>query len=231
MNNGQNKAASFPLAIKEAIRAQLLDLHVMLPGKIKAYYPSKGTVDVDLLLKQRRRQPDGTFAAKDYPTLMNIPVMFPRCAGGAITFPLAADDLGAVVFADRDIGDWVQGTAGQSVDPGDGAAHDLNGAAFYPGLYPATNPMVPPASTAAVVVSAGEGKQLHLGAQDPPDAVALAQIVLDRLNAIAQKFDTHTHVVSGTCTAPGGTVAGSTTSTSPHIGTLQSVASEKVKCA
>lgn len=228
MNNGQNKASSFPLAIKEAIRAQLLDLHVMLPGKIKAYYPSKGTVDVDLLIKQRRRQPDGTFTAKDYPTLTNIPVMFPRCAGGAITFPLSSGDLGAVIFADRDIGDWVQGTAGQSVDPGEGATHDLNGAIFYPGLYPATHPLTPSASTTAVVISAGAGKEVHLGSQNPSDAVALAQLVLDRLNTIAFKFDSHMHVVSGTCST--GAVAGTTSSTSPHIGSLESVASDKVKC-
>ena len=162
----------------EAIRSRLVDVHTMLPGKIKTYYADKGTADIDLTIKQRRRSPDGSVTPAPFPTLFNVPIAFPRCAGGAITFPLAADDLVLVHFASRNLGDWVHSQAGDVLDPGDGPTHYLDGAIAYVGGYPVTGPLTPTPSTSNVVIRTEN--ELHLGGQDPSEFVALATKVLNR---------------------------------------------------
>ncbi len=224
MNNGKNQSPSFPETIRNAIDSRLVDVHTMLPGKVKAYYPSKGTVDVTLTVKQPRRQPDGTTKAVELPTLFNVPLAFPRCALAWDTWPVAEDDAVLVHFAERELGDWVQGQYGQVIDPGEGPMHSLNGPVAYLGGHPATHPITPTPSIRNRVLHAEN--ELHLGGQDPSDFVALASLVLDELQKIKTKFDSHTHLVvvgstpfSGPSAAP----------TSPML-TPQSVASEKVKC-
>ena len=227
MNTGENRSPSVTATIREAIRSQLIDVHTMLPGKVKAYYPSKGTVDVDLTVKQRRRQPNGETEAIAFPTLMNIPLAFPRCASAWDTWPVAADDLVLVHFAERELGDWVQSGVGQVIDPGDGPTHTLNGAIAYLGGHPATHPITPTPSTSARVIHAEN--QLHLGGQEPSQFIALAGKVLDELTKIRTAMHNHTHsVVLGACTAGGGTGTVATIN-NPSIPALSEPASAKVK--
>lgn len=205
----------------EAIRSRLVDVHTMLPGKIKSYYADKGTADIDLTIKQRRRSPDGSVTPAPFPTLFNVPIAFPRCAGGSITFPLAADDLVLVHFASRNLGDWAHSQAGDVLDPGDGPTHYLDGAIAYVGGYPVTGPLTPTPSTSNVVIRTEN--ELHLGGQDPSEFVALATKVLNELTALGAAVASHTHLTS--CTAGGASVPVST----DFSYTAEAVAASKVK--
>lgn len=179
--------------LRGAMRARLLDVHTAIPGQIKSYDASKGQVDVQPLIQQRRRGEDGTITAKDYPLVRGCMVMFPRCASGYITFPLAVNDLGLIIFCEKDVGDWAYKQAGQSVDPGDGDTHSLMGGVFYPGLYPTTSPITPTPSEQHVVVQASN--QLHLGEGNltAADLVAIGALVDARLSTIQSTFDLHMH--------------------------------------
>lgn len=221
MNTGGDRSPSLATSVMEAIRSRLVDVHTMLPGKIKSYYADKGTADIDLTIKQRRRSPDGSVTPAPFPTLFNVPIAFPRCAGGAITFPLAADDLVLVHFASRNLGDWAHSQAGDVLDPGDGPTHYLDGAIAYVGGYPVTGPLTPAPSTSNVVIRAEN--ELHLGGQDPSEFVALATKVLNELTALGAAVATHTHSTS--CTAGGASVSAST----DFSYSAEAVAASKVK--
>ena len=189
---GNERDPSLSDVIRAAMRARLMDLHTALPGKVVTYDATTGIADVQPLIQQRRRQPDGTFQAKDFPIVRGCPVMFPRCAGGYITFPIAADDLGLIIFCEREIGDWVQKAPGESVDPGDGELDPLMGCTFYPGLYPATSP-VTPSNTSDIVIHAN-GTGITKLQSDAVDFVANATKIKTRLDALYSIFSSWTAV-------------------------------------
>jgi hypothetical protein len=228
LNTGGDRSPSLATSVMEAIRSRLVDVHTMLPGKIKTYYADKGTADIDLTIKQRRRSPDGSVTPAPFPTLFNVPIAFPRCAGGAITFPLAADDLVLVHFASRNLGDWVHSQAGDVLDPGDGPTHYLDGAIAYVGGYPVTGPLTPTPSTSNVVIRTEN--ELHLGGQDPSEFVALATKVLNELDKIKTAFNGHKHTAGLLLTgASGGSpVTGSTGGPNKSYSS-EAVAASKVK--
>jgi hypothetical protein len=73
---------------------------------------------------------------------------------------------------------------------------------------------------------------VHGGAETGEDFVALAQLVLDRVQAIHDKFDAHTHIVTGTAppgTAGGPITAGSAQAPTDLLGPADSVAATKFK--
>ena len=55
-----------------------------MPGKVVAYHPERGTVDVQPLFK--RRKWDGSLL--EYPVLLDVPIDFPRSGNSAITHPV-----------------------------------------------------------------------------------------------------------------------------------------------
>lgn len=55
-----------------------------MPGKVVAYHPERGTVDVQPLFK--RRKWDGS--PLEYPVLLDVPIDFPRSGNSAITHPV-----------------------------------------------------------------------------------------------------------------------------------------------
>lgn len=60
------------------------DLMGPMPGRVTAYYPDRGTVDVQPLLKKRKY--DGS--ALEYPELKEVPIDWPRSGHGALTMPI-----------------------------------------------------------------------------------------------------------------------------------------------
>ncbi|APM34597.1 phage baseplate protein [Klebsiella oxytoca] len=72
------------------------------------------------------RDNDGNKATKDYPLLVDVPVVFPRGGGCTLTFPVSEGDECLVIFADRCIDFWWQ--SGGVQEPVDGRMHDLSDA-------------------------------------------------------------------------------------------------------
>jgi hypothetical protein len=167
----------------DAIQSRLLDLHVMLPAKVTKYNAQHGTVDVKLLLKNQRPQPDGSVTLKDFPPVQDVPVAWPRCGKAWLTMPLADGDTGMVIFADRNLSNWAASNKGETVDPKDLGMHNLSGAVFLPGLTPTSSPIDSPSTDHTVLHTESE---LHLGEKELSDDnfVALSKAVMDNFNAL-----------------------------------------------
>ncbi|MEP8723501.1 Gp138 family membrane-puncturing spike protein, partial [Enterobacter kobei] len=69
---------------------------------------------------------DGNRVTKNYPLLVDVPVIFPRGGGCTLTFPVKAGDECLVIFADRCIDFWWQNGGVQ--EPVDDRVHDLSDA-------------------------------------------------------------------------------------------------------
>lgn len=120
--------------LREAILSQLYDLHVCLPGRVEKYAAGRQKADVKPLLTKRYK-----IEAKDteLPVITDVPVQWPAAGGGAayLHLPLAKGDLGILVFCERSLDAWLQGS-GQVVSPADPRHHHLSDAIFVPGVRP-----------------------------------------------------------------------------------------------
>ncbi|QPF06735.1 Gp138 family membrane-puncturing spike protein [Raoultella terrigena] len=101
-------------------------LRVALPGVIQSFDPDTVTAVVQPAIRYIERDNDGNKATKDYPLLVDVPVVFPRGGGCTLTFPVKEGDECLVIFADRCIDFWWQ--SGGIQEPVDGRMHDLSDA-------------------------------------------------------------------------------------------------------
>lgn len=116
--------------IRQMIRSAVADLWVMMPCIVESYDPEAVTITAQPCLLIPVRQPDGSLVAESLPLLVDVPVMFMRGGGVAITHPIKKGDECIVQFADRSIDGWYQ-SGGQQVT-NDGRMHDLSdGFAFF----------------------------------------------------------------------------------------------------
>lgn len=126
---------SFSQLLMDVIEGRLCDLHTSLPAKIVSYDSSTGMADVQILIKRKFKTDD---SAVDLPIVNKVPVLFPRTAKAFIHFPLAADDIGHLIFSERSLDRWK--SFGDAQDPQDPRKHDLSDAVFLLGGYPETGP-------------------------------------------------------------------------------------------
>ncbi|GKL62101.1 Gp138 family membrane-puncturing spike protein [Klebsiella pneumoniae] len=105
-------------------------LRVAMPGIIQSFDPGDDdrppTCVVQPAIRYIERDNDGNKSTKDYPLLVDVPVVFPRGGGCTLTFPIEAGDECLVIFADRCIDFWWQ--SGGIQDPVDERMHDLSDA-------------------------------------------------------------------------------------------------------
>lgn len=105
-------------------------LRVAMPGIIQSFDPGDDdrppTCVVQPAIRYVERDNDGNKSTKDYPLLVDVPVVFPRGGGCTLTFPVKAWDECLVIFADRCIDFWWQ--SGGIQDPVDERMHDLSDA-------------------------------------------------------------------------------------------------------
>ena len=105
-------------------------LRVAMPGIIQSFDPGDDnrppTCVVQPAIRYIERDNDGNKSTKDYPLLVDVPVVFPRGGGYTLTFPVKAGDECLVIFADRCIDFWWQ--SGGIQDPVDERMHDLSDA-------------------------------------------------------------------------------------------------------
>lgn len=110
---------------------QALAMRVCVPVRVIAVYGNQ-TVDLQPLLKARYLQ--GTVVIM--PPLLRVPVIMPMGADYLMRLPVAVGDLGAALFADRSLDNWLASATGDAVDTEDDRCHDLADGMFIPGLYP-----------------------------------------------------------------------------------------------
>jgi len=82
--------------------------------------------------------------------LKDIPVAWPRCGGGYLTFPIVPGDTGILTVMDRSLQQWL--LLGAMADPVQAATHALQDSVFEPGLHPDTDPITPPTDATGAVL-------------------------------------------------------------------------------
>lgn len=101
-----------------------------MPGIVDSYDPVRQTVSVQPAIKGIITGQDGTPALVNMPLLVDVPVMFVRAGGFAITHPINQGDECLVSFAARCIDSWWQSGGVQA--PLEARMHDLSdGFAFF----------------------------------------------------------------------------------------------------
>lgn len=204
--------------------AALLDLHTALPGVVKSYDATKQVADIQPTIKRIDRDENGTKVVLDPPVISSVPILWPRAGGYFVTFPLAPGDSVLLVFCESELGAWLD--SGQVAHPGDEGRHTLSGAVAIPGLFPVAGALgAGDAGTGHMVLGKVGGPQIHIDAATVQlggpggSFVALADLVLSRLNTIQATFDAHIHPTPGGPSSPTGTL----------IGPLAAVAATKAK--
>ncbi len=212
-SSGSERAPSQAEVIRRAVRAMASEIRVCLPGAIHKWDPSIGRAEVKVLVKQAYIDEEDNRQVESYPILTGVAVQFPGGGGARLTFPLCDGNTqvdggvtppattGTLIFSDASLDKWLSGQ-GQEVDPAIDHFHDLSDPIFYPGLMPFGAPWGDVPSDHATL-GVDDGVQLHLrkdtlvAAKKDDEAsaqfVALANKVLDELNAIKTAHNTHKH--------------------------------------
>lgn len=230
--------------IRQAMDWRLSRVHVCMPGRVTAYDPTTCTADIEPCIKETIVGEDAEHT-EALPVLANVPVAFPRVGSSMLTFPLAVGDYVRLVFSERSLNVFRQN--GGVVDAIDLRMHNLADAIADPcGAWPTSEALSAHADN--VVLGFTSGAQLHLkssgevalGAETPAHFVAMANLVLTRLNAIENAFNLHTHGIPALVVAPqavsGGNTSGGFTGTGttlagPTALTTTTVASTKVRAS
>ena len=205
----------------------LADLHTSLPGKIVRYDATTQKADVQPLIKERYTDESGATQVRDLPVIPSVPVQFPGAGGYRITFPIATDDTGLVVFSESSLDKWL--VSGGAVDPSDDRRHDLTDAVFLPGLRDFGHPLGS-APTDRATFGKDDGLQIHVD----PSLISIgsnsaAQLEFAALGDAIQTYLQNLQIWLSALTLPvAGAVAGPPSVPAPSVPTLKST-SVKVK--
>lgn len=133
--------------VSERIRAALVEVHTATAGRIVSYDAATQTATVQVSLDRQFEDDAGGTENVPIPPILDVPVLFPRAGGWALTFPVQPGDPCLVVFGERDMGGWKQN--GAQAAPPTSRAHDYSDAVAILGLWPSSDPMAPaPSGTA-----------------------------------------------------------------------------------
>lgn len=97
----------------------LLSMNCHAIAKIQSFDATKQTVTATIMYKKTffQRQSDATYTPVlvDYPLLVDVPVLVLGGGGFSVTFPIAEGDEALILFNDRDIDNWFQGSTNGAV--------------------------------------------------------------------------------------------------------------------
>lgn len=182
---------SLPEIVRRAVQARIADCHVALPGKVVRYDATTNLADVEVMVKHPLFDGDGrALDGEDLGVLVGVPVKWPRAGGFYMSFPLAADDEGELVFHSTPIGEWR--TSGQKGDPDDASRHSLGWPTFRADLFNDSRALPDVSARGAGIVIGKEGSDEQIRIQSglvqvgASAAVALVknQAIVDLQSAI-----------------------------------------------
>lgn len=112
------------------------NLRVACPGIVRSFDATEQTVTVQIAIREKRLMSDGTEQWVEIPQLVDVPIVFPRAGGYAVTFPIKEGDECLVIFGDMCIDAWWQ--SGGVQNQIDCRRHDLSDgfAVFAPWSQP-----------------------------------------------------------------------------------------------
>lgn len=111
-------------SLRMAMEDKQAEIWTALPGVVASVDLAAQTVAVQPAIQGSVSAPDGSVQNVNLPLLVDVPIVWPRAGGFALTFPIKAGDEVLVVFASRCIDSWWQsGGVGQAAEV---RMHDLS---------------------------------------------------------------------------------------------------------
>lgn len=110
--------------LRQSAETHQADMWTALPGIVLSVNLDAQTLEVQPAMTYAQQSPDGSTAIHQLPRLADVPIVWPRAGGFALTFPIAVGDEVLVVFASRCIDAWWQG--GTASHPPEHRMHDLS---------------------------------------------------------------------------------------------------------
>ncbi len=159
MNSRAGNVTSFQELLRLAVDFETSELHVCMPGKVESYDSSTGLASVKPTLSRRMR---GAEEAVEYPVIPRVPVVQPRTQAAQIHMPISKGDLVLLVFADRNIENWLDSDGSEAREVNDVRRHALSDAYAIPGGFPSRKP---PNVTfpEALTLQVGQGTPIYIG--------------------------------------------------------------------
>ena len=111
-------------SLRLAMESQQAQIWTALPGVVAAVNLAAQTLSVQPTVQGSVASPDGAKQLVNLPLLVDVPIVWPRAGGFALTFPITAGDEVLVVFASRCIDSWWQ--SGGIGAPAEARMHDLS---------------------------------------------------------------------------------------------------------
>ena len=121
--------------LTRAMRESALDINCVAVATVQAFNATNQTVTATLNYVRVVRDNQGNETLVKYQPLIQCPVMILQGGQGGMTMPIAKDDPCIILFADRDIDNWIQyGTLNGA--PNSMRLHDMNDAIAICGINP-----------------------------------------------------------------------------------------------
>ena len=124
--SNQTRSGSLDETFESERKVLKEQIRVALPGIIQSFDPDSVTAVVQPAIRYVERDNDGNVITKDYPLLVDVPVVFPSAGGVTLTLPVSPGDECELKFQDRCIDFFWQ--SGGVQEPVDERMHDLSDA-------------------------------------------------------------------------------------------------------
>lgn len=95
-------------SLRLALESQQAQIWTALPGIVSGVDLAKQTVSVQPSVQGSVSDAQGNVTSVNLPLLVDVPIVWPRAGGFALTFPIKAGDEVLVVFSSRCIDAWWQ---------------------------------------------------------------------------------------------------------------------------
>ncbi len=194
--------------------ASVASLFFGCPGFIEGYDASQNLANVVPVFEKANFDIDNVKNILKPPVIPNCPVVFMRSGGGYIKTPdPVRGDPVWLSFSQRSMDKYLETDGKQTVDPDDYRILDLTDAVVFVGMTTARNTL-PSSHGTNVILGFENGKTLHMtpgssgevwsnatkfrfGSESANIALARADKVDEKLNALKDKYNNHMTLVLG----------------------------------
>ena len=144
----------FVQQVEETIKEATYDIHTALPGTITEFDPASGMATV---------KPEGTMAMKNgkkikYPSIVKVPVIFPRGQNTVIAYPVKAGDGCMILVCENDLKPWMS----HGMETDSDMKFDLTNAVCIPGLYSEGNEIIQKAVEEDAIILKNEDMEVSI---------------------------------------------------------------------
>jgi hypothetical protein len=191
--NAPLHAPSLKTMVDFGIACALDELNVAIPAVIDSYDANENKAVVHITVN--RVFTDGTVL--DLPSISGVPVVWPGCKDGSMTFPLSSGDGVLLVFSQRSLDEYL--TTGNESVPSDSRLFDISDAIAIPGLFPYKQVPTPVDNENFQISFKNQTIKIKTDGEVEIGGALATKLVTD---AFMTTFNTHTH--------SGGTISGAT---------------------